>query len=433
MLNIPIELILHILLSLKVGDLNALAQTNKRLYQILNSILWKQNADLALLWAAEHGQEACARKALAFGANINAEHPKTTESLTRPQKLGHRDKLHNKSLATPIFLACAAGQVEMVKFLINVKSIDINVHNNPDHTTPLMIAIIANEEEVVRVLLANKNTDIDTEVKFIYAYGCSLMVASMIGHLNIVQQLLDHGKDPNKGNILAQCSIFLATYYGHQEVVRVLLEAGASPHPPVPRSAQATAWGGWYGDPFIQAIAKGPEMVKEFLKSPLFEMERVREVMDRSRCESLMRKQQENFKFFFSLGCYNVNWNNQDGRTALFWAATYGQEEALKLLLEYVAPDGLERVNVNTESGGNLSREKVLKMQKMGYAGHGGGVTPLISAARQGHIGAVRLLLTANDIDVHRRDTVFGETALMAARSNGHHEIAELLQSYVEE
>jgi ankyrin repeat protein len=57
----------------------------------------------------------------------------------------------------------------------------------------------------------------------------------------------------------------------------------------------------------------------------------------------------------------------------------------------------------------------------------------LISAARQGHIGAVRLILTADGIDIRHRDGIFGETALMAARSNGHLEVVQLLQTYTEE
>ncbi|KAJ5755790.1 hypothetical protein N7533_005333 [Penicillium manginii] len=426
--GIPTELIILIGQWLAPSDLNALAKTKGRFYQSLNPSLWQQKEDLALLWAAEHGKIECARKALAFGANINTEHPATAETLARPRVFLHREKLHNKSRASPLLLAAAAGQMEMVNLLVGVDGVDVNQQNDSDQTTPLMIAIIAEEEDVVRVLLADQN--IDTDIKYKYVYGGSLMVASIVGNVNIVQQLLSHGKDPNKGNMISQCPLYLAAQSGHKDVVRVLLQAGAIPHPPDSRSTQATAWGNWYGNPFTHAIDKGPEMMKEFLKSPLFDIERVRDELTRAKCTALMKKKEEKFKYLFSIDCHDIDWHNGDGRTALFWAATYGQEEALKLLLAY---DGYERVNCNTQTRGDISREDVLRLNRAGYAGFGEGVTPLISAARQGHIGAVRLILTADGIDIRHRDGIFGETALMAARSNGHLEVVQLLQTYTEE
>lgn len=157
--------------------------------------------------------------------------------------------------------------------------------------------------------------------------------------------------------------------------------------------------------------------MKEFLKSPLFKIERAKKELGLARCKAPMKKRENEFIFIFSLGCHCIDWHNGDGRTALFWAATCGREEALKLLL---ACDGDGCVDVNTLGYQDAFTEEVLELERDGYGWHGEGVTPLISAAMQGHVGAVRLLLAVDYIDVLHRDEVFRETTLVAARSNGH-------------
>ncbi|KAH7042243.1 F-box domain protein [Macrophomina phaseolina] len=55
-------------------DINAFSRANRRLYNILNTYLYRHNvrhgASSALLWAAQHGQEATAQRLLGEGANV---------------------------------------------------------------------------------------------------------------------------------------------------------------------------------------------------------------------------------------------------------------------------------------------------------------------------------------------------------------------------
>ncbi|KAJ5387814.1 hypothetical protein N7509_010355 [Penicillium cosmopolitanum] len=97
--DIPPEFIFQIGQLLAPSDLNALVQANRCFYQDLDSSLWRQNADLALLWAAENGDLKSARKALKFGANINTEHPPPEEEWYQPWGILHNE--HDKSGATP--------------------------------------------------------------------------------------------------------------------------------------------------------------------------------------------------------------------------------------------------------------------------------------------------------------------------------------------
>tara|TARA_R110002003_G_scaffold37_3_gene2136 strand:- start:1533 stop:1907 length:375 start_codon:yes stop_codon:yes gene_type:complete len=57
-------------------DINAFAQANRRLYRLLNNHLYRHNVQRsqrsALLWAAQHGQEATVQKPLGERADVNA-------------------------------------------------------------------------------------------------------------------------------------------------------------------------------------------------------------------------------------------------------------------------------------------------------------------------------------------------------------------------
>jgi hypothetical protein len=69
MLNLPNELLRDISEYLESErDINAVVQSNRRLYRLLDSYLYRHNVQQpgssALLWAARHGQEATAQKSL---------------------------------------------------------------------------------------------------------------------------------------------------------------------------------------------------------------------------------------------------------------------------------------------------------------------------------------------------------------------------------
>ncbi|PVH91238.1 hypothetical protein DM02DRAFT_473495, partial [Periconia macrospinosa] len=66
LLHLPNELLCRISENLELErDINAFAQANCRLYRLLNTYLYRYNirhsGSSALLWAAQHGQEATAQ------------------------------------------------------------------------------------------------------------------------------------------------------------------------------------------------------------------------------------------------------------------------------------------------------------------------------------------------------------------------------------
>jgi ankyrin repeat protein len=103
LLNLANELLYCILETLELErDINAFAQANRRFYRLLNSYLYchnvQQSGSSALLWAAQHGQEATVRRLLGEGANVQAI---------------------NSCNQTPLLLAAEKGHKEVVKLLLD--------------------------------------------------------------------------------------------------------------------------------------------------------------------------------------------------------------------------------------------------------------------------------------------------------------------------
>src|SRR4051794_16325897 len=74
-------------------DISAFARTNHRLYNLLNTYLYRHNVrqlgSSALLWTAIHGQEATAQKLLEEGANVQVTTYGCWTPLLSAAKKGH--------------------------------------------------------------------------------------------------------------------------------------------------------------------------------------------------------------------------------------------------------------------------------------------------------------------------------------------------------
>jgi len=123
------------------------------------------------------------------------------------------------------------------------------------------------------------------------------------------------------------------------------------------------------------------------------------------------------------------------GITGLHLAAFFGIEEAIKVIL-------LKRVEVDSKDGGGKSpllwaaqngHEAVAKLL-LGTGEvevdlkdvYGRGQTPLSHAAYNGHEAVVKLLLGTGEIEVDSKDN-YGRTPLLYAAQNGHEAVVKLL------
>ena len=104
--------------------------------------------------------------------------------------------------------------------------------------------------------------------------------------------------------------------------------------------------------------------------------------------------------------------------TALMWAAEQGHAEVVKLLAAAGA-------DVNAHSTIEEAKPRRGVVYKQGENQHTGGVTPLVLAARQGNLDAVKVLAEGGaDLDKASGD---GSTAMVVAIQNGHYHVARYL------
>jgi len=104
--------------------------------------------------------------------------------------------------------------------------------------------------------------------------------------------------------------------------------------------------------------------------------------------------------------------------TALMWAAEQGHAQVIKLLMSAGA-------DINAQSTVTVPKKRYGCNSCTGDDQHTGGVTPLVLAARQGNIEAVKTLADSGaDLNKPSGD---GSSAIVVAVQNGHYDVARYL------
>lgn len=212
------------------------------------------------------------------------------------------------------------------------------------------------------------------------------VVASMLGLVDVVEELLTEGADVNAKDDFHGSALQAASYTCHYEVVQVLLENGAD----------INAQGGFGGALHAAAIASHYQMVQMLIEKGA-----------------------------------DVNPHVREYNTPLQVAAAHGSPEVVQLLLE----EGAD-INAPANYGGNAlqlasycdSHQVVQLLLDKGaninaQAGYYG--TALQAASDAGHYQVVQILLEKG-ADVNAQGGHQGN-ALQGASAFGHYEIAQLL------
>lgn len=398
--HFPDELLLGVIHYLDQSDTNAFAQTCRYMHNIADQCLYKRDAKYsssALLWAAEHGKERTARKALASGADVNAVSILEPPEIDRHQlPIYELDQEDFQRRCRPLELAIWGGHAGMVKLLLAVDGIKVNVRDNMSRKSPMLQAVERNKEEIVSLLLSARDIMVELSDRW-----CStpLVVAASKGYNGIIKVLLRQGRlNVNIGCMLAKSPLWQACRFGHESTVRLLLAAGAD------------ANGAHNEYPLETAASRGfARIVKYLLVSPTFRMERLREPFESLRCHAAKNGQDQVLRELCGANYSEINWDCGSGRSCLWWAAAHGNERTINFLLSIPGVD----VNVKTTRG--LLPVFAIEAMRAGMGGAASGVTPLMIAAFNGHLGAVVRLLKVEGIDVHAQDAC-GESALSMAR-----------------
>jgi len=128
----------------------------------------------------------------------------------------------------------------------------------------------------------------------------------------------------------------------------------------------------------------------------------------------------------------DVNIPQNDGTTALHWAAYRDDLETANLLIRAGANVkaanryGVTPLSLACTNGSSAMIEVLMKAGADANASLPGGETPLMTAARTGKLAAVKVLL-ASGADVQAKESKRGQTALMWAAAEGNTEVVEEL------
>ncbi|KAK7221645.1 hypothetical protein V2G26_009648 [Clonostachys chloroleuca] len=304
-----------------------------------------------------------------------------------------------------------AGHYEMVKYLLAAEGRDITSQNACDFH-PLQAAVFLGDIAIVKLLL--QLGDVNPELAG-WELMTPFMTAAMKGHVDVIKLLLGRPDvDPSKGNAYTKSPMFLVAWHGYGEIAKLLLDAGASPNR--------------YFDvfPLEMAVNKGyTDVVRHLLDAGAVpeSTSPAGLLHDAARCNHLGV-----FKVILErFPDIDINFKNNSDHTALWYAARYGQEEMVSLLLSH---DGIEvnsdyAIGIPAETIRRLRRDQLLEHPEVSEP------TVLIVAAMQGYMNIVKMLVDVEGIELDAVN-VLGETAMEAAYTYGHNETAEVIRVAME-
>jgi ankyrin repeat protein len=251
-----------------------------------------------------------------------------------------------------------------------------------------------------------------------------IIIAAAQGHTDIVEFLICQGADVNRKDVTDYSALAKACGAGYVDIVTLLLDHGAQ----VDRGVEIAV-----------SVYKRPDILKLIKKARLMQGcpnidEKKKETPDMKLIQSASDGSLVAVKTALSERA-DLDAQDADGATALFWASRKGFIDIVKLLLEAGAD-----TEIKTEYQWTALMEAALN-------GHYGvvetlldngadlnaatytGATSVVFASAEGHTEVVRLLLEkgAEPNTVIKDGQNKGKTALSFAREGGHGEIVNML------
>jgi serine/threonine-protein phosphatase 6 regulatory ankyrin repeat subunit B len=363
---------------------------------------------------------------------------------------------------TMLALAAIRGEPEMLRLLLCAGA-DINAVDSRQNS-PLMHAVMAKQPAAISALMAGGGKTGQTNL-----HGQSaLSLAIDSNDLQVLQELLNGGVDVWQGPLGKQSPICVAASRGNVEMTKHLLQIRAYlPEERGSRTLAAMAKTGeleavktlllagadphhkdWDGHTaFTLAAANGHAKVVAALishcpanVSPDDWIQRLQDEADNQGRTALMLavlNRQLNMAKFLLGEKADPHRTDYKGRNAILWAAAKANQHMVNLLIGYYATHVATDTRGNTvfltaaEHGNTEALELFCRplyknsMFNINSANHDGD-TPLLMAARKGHLEAVRLLLKEG-ADL-RHCNKLGRSALLEAAENGHTEVLAMLQ-----
>ncbi|PGH02528.1 hypothetical protein AJ80_08839 [Polytolypa hystricis UAMH7299] len=418
--------------------INCLCRVSRYLYEVLNPYLYLHNARCrgrarcAIEWAAEHGAEETARKALA---------PRTF--------LGSPKPLH---------IAATKGYVRIVDMLLDMDGLQLEWRDNAKNT-PLASAAVNGHAAMVKLLMdkgANPNPKYPLPTSS--PLGAEDLAPSLIlltvakGHTKVVKLLLDEGNaDVNVRGSRNETPLTIAMKNGNADLVKFLIEAGANPN--------ARTWTGEV--PLLSPAREGRiDLVKILLAAPGIDPN----LSDfRGNTPFILAAKWGNksiIKLLMTTLGVDINKINADNRTALSHAVENGDVDMVRQLLSAEGPEvnasipplceaaehdcekiakpllrtgRVSKTSIDEALAAAVRRRKNTLIEVLLELGadpccHTGsnGYTPLMVACFNGNDTAAKLLLDTGKVDLEVSCKA-GRSAFCHAAMNGRSTIVQLL------
>ena len=271
---------------------------------------------------------------------------------------------------TPLHWACQDGHADVVRVLLAEPRIDVN-RQDSNGWTVLYSATYEEYSDVVKLLVEHPNTDVnkkdDTD-----GYN-ALMWAAWNGNVDILESLLSHPQiDVNMADNLGETALFYASYNGQAESEKLILG-----HPNISFSEVAR----WLFSDEKAVLNQNEEML-------------VAAIMGNATGLELLSGNNES----------DINTDDSEGRTPLFFASWIGRQKVVKLLLE--------NPEVDANKGDKL------------------GITPLFVATKNAKKEIVEALVSHSNTDVNR-STPNRTSPLIIASQRGHADLVLVLLAQV--
>jgi len=336
-----------------------------------------------------------------------------TESDTSSSGVNCRDMFGN----TPLHIACHAGNIWVVRLLLNSKA-NPSVKNDKDMTC-LVLAAAQGFKVIVELLISKAGCTSVAEIKS--NLNQALLLSAERDHLTTAASLVKNKADVNVADKESRSPLILASREGHEQMCKYLVTLNAK-----------IEYSDIHGQtPLIWATAEGKLEVIEVL----LEADANVDAQDNDGQTPLMWAASEDndeiCEVLLEYGANPMKVDTHFGRNCLMRAAIESNLNIIATLLEYKADledrdnDGRTAFMLATEFAHKSIVLALLDMKANVNAEDNNGRTALVESAKSGKFDAVALLLNAN-ADVTKRDK-FGWTALMWAAKRGFVEIMECL------
>uniref|UniRef100_A0A670K5T3 Ankyrin repeat domain 17 n=1 Tax=Podarcis muralis TaxID=64176 RepID=A0A670K5T3_PODMU len=352
-----------------------------------------------LMAAANGGHVKMVKLLLAHGADVNAQSSTGNTALT---------------------YACAGGYVDVVKALLE-SGASIEDHNENGHT-PLMEAGSAGHVEVARVLLEN-GAGINTHSNEFKE--SALTLACYKGHLEMVRFLLEAGADQEHKTDEMHTALMEACMDGHVEVARLLLDSGAQVNMPADS----------FESPLTLAACGGHVELAALLIERGANLEEVNDEGYTPLMEAAREGHEEMVALLLGQGnCNNIQWNLWLRTGSLMRVSSFCASAHLTVLVSganvhATTATGDTALTYACENGHTDVADVLLQADADLEHESEGGRTPLMKAARAGHVCTVQFLISKG-ANVNRTTANNDHTVLSLACAGGHLSVVELLLAH---